>query len=271
MYRVLDFFPYYKSRPLIFLLELSHPQRNWNLRIRSHREDDGRKLCIQTNCYIKPPPMSSQSLLVCGPNSLVRASFPSALSSCSLLGELRFVDSWSALRAELSLSPSQLCIAVPIHLGMETLQQFQQIKRLFPKLRLLIYHPKPTLGEVQAWLKSGAFGLLDASTTDRELCEAVRQLIAGQQFISAGIRARLTGAIFYRQADEEQQLSKRELQVLELIVQEHTTQEIAAALYISKNTAETHRINIIRKLGVRNTAGLVREALMNGLCDFELA
>lgn len=215
--------------------------------------------------------MSSHSIVICGPNSLVRTAVPAALSSCPLVGKLRFLDGWSALRAELSLFPSQLCIAVPIDLGIESLQQFQQVKRLFPELRLLLYHPKPTLGEVQAWLKSGAFGLLDASTTDRELCEAVRQLIAGQQFISAGIRARLTEAIFYRQAAEEQQLSKRELQVLELIVQEHTTQEIATALYISKNTAETHRINIIRKLGVRNTAGLVREALMNGLCDFEPA
>lgn len=214
--------------------------------------------------------MSQYSLFVCGPNSLVRASFPSALAACSLVGELRFLDSWSSLRAELSLSSSIFCVAVPTQFGMGTLRNFQQLKQAFPKLRMILYHPKPTLGEVQAWLKSGVLGLLDASSTDKELCEAVRCLTVGRQFISEGIKASLTQQVLHADANE-QHLTKRERQVLELIVQEYTTQEIAVSLYISKNTAETHRINIIRKLGVRNTAGLVREALMGGLCDFESA
>ena len=61
-----------------------------------------------------------------------------------------------------------------------------------------------------------------------------------------------------------QKISSRELQVLKLISNEFTTQEVAKQLYISNYTAETHRKNLIYKLGVRNTAGLVRKGFELG-------
>jgi len=60
-------------------------------------------------------------------------------------------------------------------------------------------------------------------------------------------------------------ISKREKEILGLIIKEHTAQEIANMLFISLHTVETHRSNLMSKLGVRNSAGLVRVALENNL------
>jgi DNA-binding CsgD family transcriptional regulator len=60
-------------------------------------------------------------------------------------------------------------------------------------------------------------------------------------------------------------LTKREREVLQLIIDEHTSQEIAAMLFISPHTVENHRISLMQKLEVKNTAGLVKKALEGGL------
>lgn len=60
-------------------------------------------------------------------------------------------------------------------------------------------------------------------------------------------------------------ISKREKEILGLIIKEYTAQEIANMLFISLHTVETHRSNLMSKLGVRNSAGLVRVALEHGL------
>ncbi|MCR9014596.1 helix-turn-helix transcriptional regulator [Aquiflexum sp. XJ19-11] len=60
-------------------------------------------------------------------------------------------------------------------------------------------------------------------------------------------------------------LTKREKEILQLIVEEYTTQEIANKLFISFCTVETHRLHLIQKMGVRNTAGLVREAVARNI------
>jgi DNA-binding CsgD family transcriptional regulator len=60
-------------------------------------------------------------------------------------------------------------------------------------------------------------------------------------------------------------LTKRELEILELIAKEHTNQEIADKLFISLRTVQTHRLNITQKLDAKNTAALVKEAYKRGL------
>ena len=62
-------------------------------------------------------------------------------------------------------------------------------------------------------------------------------------------------------------ISRREKEVLELIVKEHTTQEIANKLFISLKTVESHRSNLLAKMNARNTAGLVRIAMEHKLID----
>lgn len=70
---------------------------------------------------------------------------------------------------------------------------------------------------------------------------------------------------------QDNKLTQREQEILQLIVEEFTTSEIAKKLYIGQCTVETHRINLIQKLGVKNVAGLVRVALEAGLYHARIA
>jgi DNA-binding CsgD family transcriptional regulator len=89
----------------------------------------------------------------------------------------------------------------------------------------------------------------------------------GEEFIDESIKKLLihesiTGQ---RRSMYEIPLTKREKEILKLIAEENTNQQIADTLFISLRTVETHRLNITQKLGVKNAAGLVKEAIRRGL------
>ncbi len=98
----------------------------------------------------------------------------------------------------------------------------------------------------------------------QELATAIRKVYGGEQYLSKEVQKRLI-AKATRQKTESQafipKLTRREKEVLDLIVAEHTNQEIAAKLFITVSTVETHRMNLCTKLNARNTAGLVRNAI----------
>lgn len=117
-------------------------------------------------------------------------------------------------------------------------------------------------------LDRGLRGYLLHTASAEQLVEAVRSVLHGGTYLDPHL-----SAAWERGAHPPPPrgllipLTRREREVLELIVGEHTSDEIAGKLYISRCTVETHRSHILQKLGVRNTAGLVREALRRELCD----
>ncbi len=105
-----------------------------------------------------------------------------------------------------------------------------------------------------------------------ELLNAIRSVQDGGSYFSKDIQIgdrdedfRNTVTIEDKQIDEI--LSRRELEVLRLICKEYSNAEIAEKLFLSVSTVETHRKNLIAKLGVNNTVGLVKFALRNNLTD----
>lgn len=101
------------------------------------------------------------------------------------------------------------------------------------------------------------------------LLAAIDAVMKGAEYIddvikNLLIRENVTGQ---RRSIYEIPLTRRESEVLKLIAQEMTNQEIADKLYLSLRTVETHRYNLVQKLGARNTAALVKEAIKRGLVD----
>lgn len=120
-------------------------------------------------------------------------------------------------------------------------------------------------------LNNGAMGYILKNTGREELLKAINTVLSGKSYFSEdvtetimkGLMHQRTGA---KKAEKEiPKISKREKEVLELIVKEHTTQEIANKLFISLKTVESHRSNLLAKMNARNTAGLVRIAMEHKL------
>ena len=157
---------------------------------------------------------------------------------------------------------------IVLELSQETNQQQSYVQRFlkhFPSARILLLHRETDHKRIRSFFKAGirAYGL--PSMLPEHLEQALRYLEQNQAFIDPQLNQQWTQHVIGSQP-VKLKLTRREKEVLQLIVEEYTTKEIAEKLFISQCTAETHRLNIIHKLGVRNTAGVVREALRLGWC-----
>jgi DNA-binding NarL/FixJ family response regulator len=107
--------------------------------------------------------------------------------------------------------------------------------------------------------KIGAYGYLLKNTDEAELILAIRSVSNGKKYFSAEISEKMIN-FMSTQSTSENVLSNKEAEVLGLISKGLTTKEIAAQLFVSSRTIETHRANILKKLEVKNTAELIKKA-----------
>jgi DNA-binding NarL/FixJ family response regulator len=160
-----------------------------------------------------------------------------------------------------------LDISMPRKTG---LQAAHELSRRRPELRILIlsmYDNEQFLFEA---LKAGTSGYVLKSGADDEIVEACRAAMRGQSFcypnaVSSLVRDFL-GRADARGADGDP-LTSRELEILKLIAEAHSSKEIAEMLVISVKTVERHRANILEKLGMRDRVELTRYAIRRGLIE----
>jgi DNA-binding NarL/FixJ family response regulator len=116
-------------------------------------------------------------------------------------------------------------------------------------------------------LKAGASGYVLKTAADRDLVEAVRAAMRGEPFLYPAAVTALIRDFLARAETPADPLSPRELQVLKLIAEAHTSDQIAETLSISRRTVDRHRENILGKLGMRDRVELTRYAIRRGLID----
>ncbi|GAA0560446.1 hypothetical protein GCM10009415_48100 [Chitinophaga japonensis] len=143
----------------------------------------------------------------------------------------------------------------------------RQLTQAFPGMKVIIFYDSKDPKTIKGFIQAGIAAYLLPSCTVGIIEEALRGMQAHTVYIDPRIRQHL--ADYLLDVNEKKNnggaLTRREKEVLRLIVEENTTQEIASKLYISSCTVETHRLHLIQKMGVKNTAGLVREALVRQL------
>jgi two-component system, NarL family, response regulator NreC len=155
--------------------------------------------------------------------------------------------------------------------GIGGIRAIEQIRRVHPETRVLVL----TMHDVPAYLRSvlaaGASGYVVKRAADSELISAIRGVHRGRtvldpalatRVVQGGLRRRSTAA---QAAGPASVLSQREREVLELVAQGFTNQQIADRLGLSVKTVETYRSRLVEKLGLRSRADLVRYALDSGL------
>ncbi len=157
-------------------------------------------------------------------------------------------------------------ISMPKMDGIEAMRELMKCCTSTRVLMLTMYGNKEFVHEI---LEAGASGFLLKNVGKEELRTALRTVAAGQQYIAEEVQRMLDEDDHFKDRDGEKayvSLSKREKEVVMLICKEYTTQEIATALFLSSQTIDTHRKNILHKLDLRNVAGLVKYAMERGWC-----
>lgn len=145
-----------------------------------------------------------------------------------------------------------------------------QIRTIQPSLRILYLTMMRGTRFIHRLMKYGVEGYLLKNAKIQELNEAIVTVAQGGHYYSREVNIDnqdFKNTITIDEHKVAEILSKREREILKLICREFSNAEIAAKLFLSISTVETHRKNLISKLGVNNTVGLVRFAIRNGLID----
>lgn len=153
--------------------------------------------------------------------------------------------------------------------SLDGLECTKMVKKKYPGIKIIALSQYDEKRFVKRMVKNGASGYLLKDSGKEELEKAIREVMAGRKYYSERLSIRLVE----QELKEENisalfpKLSKRELEVLNLICKEYSSQEISEKLFISFHTVESHRANLMYKAGVKNTAGLVRWAVENDFID----
>ena len=143
----------------------------------------------------------------------------------------------------------------------------KDLLKKFPKLKIIALTNFEDSSFIRQIMKNGASGYLLKNTGKTELVTAIKTVLDGDNYLPQNIREILLNESIGKGNSSYfiPKLTSREKEILELVIKEFTTEEMANALFISVKTVEAHRSNLIQKLGVKNTAGLVRVAFEKGL------
>lgn len=176
------------------------------------------------------------------------------------------VQQVSAVRPDLIL----MDVSMPQLNGIEATRQ---IRGLQPEVKIVVLSMYANEEYVFQMLQAGASGYVLKQADSAEVLAAIRAAMAGDSFLSSGIsRARIDEYIHRAQArgeDDVDLLTPREREVLQLLAEGQSNQEIAQQLHISVKTVETHRSNMMYKLGASNKTDLIKYALRKGWASLE--
>jgi DNA-binding NarL/FixJ family response regulator len=179
-------------------------------------------------------------------------------------------DGVEALELARRLDPdlAVLDVSMPRRTGLQAAAELLQLR---PELRVLMLSMHDNEQYLFEALKAGASGYVLKTAADRDLVEACRATLRGEPFLYPSAIAALVRDFLDRaregDATPRDPLTPRELQVLKLVAEAHTNEQIADVLDISRKTVERHRENLMGKLGMRDRVELTRYAIRRGLVE----
>ena len=142
------------------------------------------------------------------------------------------------------------------------------LKERTPDLKILAVSMHNESHYIKSMLDNGANGYILKTTGRNEMISAIKAVYDGATFLSSDVSMSLLKSLNQQEQKSSQiKLTPREIEVLKMIAGEYSNQEIAETLFISPRTVDTHRRNLLEKLGLKNTAGLVKFAIQQGYID----
>jgi DNA-binding NarL/FixJ family response regulator len=168
------------------------------------------------------------------------------------------------LARELEPDVAVLDVVMPVLNGLGAAREIRSASPRTRSILLTSRHDEQLLLDA---LGAGIQGCVLKTHEAQELIDGIREVAAGGVYLSAALSRLVVDAYRRRTPLLPDPLSARERQVLQLIAEGQGTRQVAERLGVSVKTAESHRTNIMRKLGISRTAGLVRYALQHGLSE----
>jgi len=214
--------------------------------------------------------MAKIRVLVTDDHAIVRDGICALLA---LTGDIEAVgvaaNGREALEMVRELAPDVVLmdIAMPIMDGVEATRR---IRKEFPKVKVLALTQYDDKAYVFPVIEAGASGFISKTAVSSELAAGIRSVYRGDSFLSPSVARFLVEdyqqvASMKESQDPYEQLTNREREVLKLVVEGHTTQEIAAMLVLSPKTVERHKTNLMAKLDIHNRTELIKYALRKGI------
>jgi len=215
--------------------------------------------------------MNPIRVLIADDHALVRGGIRALVEKIEgmiVVGEAGKGSEAMDLVRELKPNLMLLDITMPDGGGFEVLDQ---VTKNFPEIRVIVLTVHDAGEYAIRALREGAAGFLPKSAASTELEQAIQTVIRGETYISPETSRKTIIEYGKGQTKRDQlaSLSPRQREVLRLIAEGRTTKQIAQILEISVKTVETHRAQLMERLGIHDVAGLVRYAIFVGLIDVE--
>lgn len=157
---------------------------------------------------------------------------------------------------------------------MNGIEATEEIVKRHPNTKVLAISMFDEQRYIVKMLQAGAMGYVLKNTGKNEMVSAINSVMAGESYFSQEVSTIMMSQFMTRggfapssEAKHDVSLTKRETEIIRMIAEELTNAEIAERLGISSRTVDTHRRNLLQKLDVKNTAGLVKFAIQNNLLE----
>ena len=213
----------------------------------------------------------AKHILIADSSELVRRGLKAILKSSYVDFELIEVDTSLALFEHLKLYSNSILIIDYTSSGF-SLDDVVKIKSKFKNLLIVAITPYINANTIVQAIKAGIESHIKKECSAKEIVESIDETIKGHKFYCSDIVSQMRNESvdiknieFNTLSYDEANLTERELQVIQFIAEGYTNSQIAAVLYLSNHTVNTHRKNIMRKLNVNNTAGIVMYAVKTQL------
>lgn len=217
--------------------------------------------------------MNKIRILIADDHGIVRAGVRSLLADYSdieVVGEAQ--SGHQAIELAIKLQPDVVLMDIAMA-GLSGLEATQEIRERAPQVQVLALSMHDREEYFFAMLQAGALGYVLKESGPDELVAGIRAVYRGEAFLSPAVtRAVLEDYLAQRASgagSKYEELTLREKEVLRLVADGKTTQEIAAMLHLSPKTVEKHRANMMRKLDLHNIVELIKYAVRKGLIDTE--
>ncbi|GAB2821129.1 response regulator transcription factor [Ferruginibacter profundus] len=205
------------------------------------------------------------NVLVIDDHKMVRDGLKLMLQSLNRWMPFKVVDAETAESALVKISKTNFeLIIIDYRLpGLSGAEVVYRILRFKPMAKILVLSSYDELAYIQSMIDAGAKGYVLKSIEPAEMLKAIKTILSGKVYYCSEVAVKLidaAGDSTIKIDKAKQLLTRREIEVLRMIAMEMTNEEIAKKLFVAKRTIDSHRQNLIHKLQVKNTVGLVKAA-----------